>query len=58
MFDEEKKRNSLIDKDFFKAQRDLINYLKRLSDLTMNQYSQLITKIDTILNNDWKAKND
>ena len=58
LFDEEKKRNSLIDKDFFKAQRDLINYLKRLSDLTMNQYSQLITKIDTILNNDWKAKND
>lgn len=58
LFDEEKKRNSLIDKDFFKAQQDLINYLKRLSDLTMNQYSQLIIKIDTILNNDWKAKND
>lgn len=56
LFAEEKKEKSVIDKDFFKAQKDLINDLVYLSGLTMNQYMQLITKIDTILNNDWEAK--
>ncbi len=56
LFAEEKKRNSLIDKDFFKAQKILIDNLNYLSVLTMDQYSHIITKIDTILNNDWKAK--
>ncbi len=56
LFAEEKNKKSAIDKDFFKAQKDLINDLVYLSGLTMNQYMQLITKIDTILNNDWEAK--
>ncbi len=56
LFAEEKNKKSVIDKDFFKAQKDLINDLVYLSGLTMNQYMQLITKIDTILNNDWEAK--
>ena len=56
MFAEEKNEKSVIDKDFFKAQKNLINDLVYLSGLTMNQYMQLITKIDTILNNDWETK--
>lgn len=56
LFKEEKNKKSVIDKDFFKAQKDLIDNLVYLSGLTMNQYMQLITKIDTILNNDWEAK--
>ena len=56
LFNEEKNKKSVIDKDFFKAQKDLIDNLNFLSTLTMEQYSKLIIKIDTILNNDWEAK--
>ena len=56
LFREEKNRNSAIDKDFFNAQKDLINDLVKCSEITMILYDQLIKKIDTILNHSWKAK--
>ena len=56
LFAEEENKKSVIDKDFFKAQKDIIDNLKHLSKITCELYSNLIIKIDTILNNDWEAK--
>lgn len=56
LFREEKNPNSVIEKDFFKAQKDLIIDLVELSNITMVLYDKLIKKIDTILNHSWKAK--
>ena len=56
LFNEESNPNSVIDKDFFKAQKDLIDDLKNASDLTCKMYLSLVSKIDDILNNDWEAK--
>lgn len=54
LFAEEKNRKSVIDKDFFQAQKTLIDNLNHLSDVTLKLYSQLIIKIDIILNNSWE----
>ncbi len=56
LFREEKNPNSVIGKDFFKAQKDLINDLVKCSNATMILYDQLIQKIDIILNHSWEAK--
>ena len=56
LFREEKNPTSVIGKDFFKAQKDLINDLVKCSNATMILYDQLIKKIDTILNHSWEAK--
>jgi len=56
LFREEKNPNSVIGKDFFKAQKDLINDLVKCSNATMILYDKLIKKIDTILNHSWEAK--
>ncbi len=56
LFNEESNPNSVIDKDFFKAQKTLIDDLKNASDLTCKMYLSLVSKIDDILNNDWEAK--
>lgn len=56
LFSEEKNPNSVIGKDFFKAQKDLINDLNKVSGITMILYDKLIKKIDTILNHSWEAK--
>lgn len=56
LFREEKNPNSVIDKDFFKAQKILIDDLNKLSDITMMLCEKLIKKIDTILNHSWEAK--
>lgn len=56
LFAEEKNEKSVIDKDFFQAQKTLIDDLNKCSNITYNMYLGLIDKIDTILNNDWKAK--
>ncbi len=58
LFNEERKLNSLISKDFFKAQRTLIDNLCFLSDLTEKTCANLIFKIDDILSNSWENKND
>lgn len=54
LFNEESNPNSVIDKDFFKAQKTLIDDLKNASDLTCKMYLSLVSKIDDILNNDWE----
>ena len=56
LFREEKNPTSVIGKDFFKAQKDLINDLVKCSNATMILYDQLIKKIDTILTHSWEAK--
>lgn len=56
LFNEEQKSNSVIDKDFFKAQKDLIDDLNKCSNIACKMYLELIDKIDDILNNDWEAK--
>lgn len=56
LFREEKNPNSVIGKDFFKAQKDLIDDLNKVSGITMILYDKLIKKIDTILNHSWEAK--
>jgi len=56
LFKEESNRNSIIDKDFFKAQKILIDDLIHLTNISWYIYEQLIEKIDTILNHSWEAK--
>ena len=56
LFREEKNPTSVIGKDFFKAQKDLINDLVECSNATMILYDQLIQKIDIIFNHSWEAK--
>ena len=58
IFNEEKKEHPLISKDFFDAQKTLIDDLVNLSNLTEQLYFQLIFKIENILNNSWENKND
>ena len=56
LFKEESNPNSIIDKDFFKAQKDLIGDLNKLSNITWFLYEHLMDEINTILSNSWEAK--
>ena len=56
LFNEESNPNSVIDKDFFKAQKTLIDDLVEVSNITWNMYLNLVQKIDKIINNSWEAK--
>lgn len=58
LFKEEKNPNSVINKDFFGAQKILIDDLNECSNISMNMYLSLIEKIDAIISTSWEAKND
>ena len=58
LFEEEKNEKSVISKDFFTAQKDLIDDLNNLSNITWELYLRLVDKIDTILNRSWETKNE
>ena len=58
LFKEEQNPKSVIDKNFFKAQKDLIDDLNECSNITWFSYTQLIKKIDTISKSSWEIEND
>lgn len=58
LFKEEKNQNSVISKDFFRAQKILIDDLNSVSHISWNMYLSLIEKIDAIINTSWEVKND
>ena len=49
IFSEESNPNSIIDKDFFKAQKTIINKLLFISSLIEKSYFQLMFKMDELL---------